>query len=177
MCDAVSKARWLAHSPAKRYTELLFLAYSPFWMVWALGVVVPFKLYEVPGLVPLSALLFVLATSKSYATSSIVFGCRQLIPSAGELICMRCWLQHAGKSGYMAIGLGASLPCIILPWLLEHKADRSKPWYQKYWIKANIWIAIFSFIGNYFWTHYFYTILGAEYTFQSWRLNEVKAYN
>jgi hypothetical protein len=74
MCDAVSKARWLAHSPAKRYTELLFLAYSPFWMVWALGVVVPFKLYEVPGLAPLSALLFVLATSKSYATSSIVFG-------------------------------------------------------------------------------------------------------
>lgn len=74
MCDAVSKARWLAHSPAKRYTELLFLAYSPFWMVWALGVVVPFKLYEVPGLAPLSALLFVLATSKSYAMSSIVFG-------------------------------------------------------------------------------------------------------
>lgn len=90
---------------------------------------------------------------------------------------MQCWLQHAGKSGYMAIGLGASLPCIILPWLLEHKADRSKPWYQKYWVKANIWIAIFSFIGNYFWTHYFYTILGAEYTFPSWRLNEVKAYN
>lgn len=49
MCDAAYKARWLAHSPAKRYTELLFLAYSPFWMVWALGVVVPFKLYEVPG--------------------------------------------------------------------------------------------------------------------------------
>lgn len=71
MCGAVSKARWLAHSPAKRYTELLFLAYSPFWMVWALGVVVPFKLYEVPGLVPF---LFVLATSKSYATSSVVFG-------------------------------------------------------------------------------------------------------
>ena len=73
----------------------------------------------------------------------------------------------------MAIGLGASLPCVILPWLLEHKADRSKPWSQKYWVKANIWIAIFSFIGNYFWTHYFYTVLGAEYTFPSWRLNEV----
>ncbi len=49
MCGAASKARWLANSPAKRYTELFFLAYSPFWMVWALGVVVPFKLYEVPG--------------------------------------------------------------------------------------------------------------------------------
>ena len=73
----------------------------------------------------------------------------------------------------MAIGLSAALPCIILPWLLEHKADRNKPWSQKYWVKANVWIAIFSFIGNYFWTHYFYTVLGAEYTFPSWRLNEV----
>lgn len=47
-CNAAAhKSRWLASSPAKRHTELLFLAYSPFWMVWALGVVVPFKLYEV----------------------------------------------------------------------------------------------------------------------------------
>lgn len=74
----------------------------------------------------------------------------------------------------MAIGLGASLPCVLLPWLLEHKADKSRPWSQKYWVKANVWIAIFSFIGNYFWTHYFYTVLGAEYTFPCWRLNEVK---
>ena len=89
----------------------------------------------------------------------------------------KCWLQHAHKSGYLAIGLGASLPCIILPWYLETKADRSKPWFQKYWVKANIWIAIFSFIGNYFWTHYFYTVLGAEYTFPSWRLNEVPSWH
>lgn len=39
--------------------------------------------------------------------------------------------------------------------------------------QANIWIAIFSFIGNYFWTHYFYKVLGASYTFVSWRLNDV----
>ena len=86
---------------------------------------------------------------------------------------VRCWLQHAGKVGYMAIGLGAAVPCVILPWLLEHKADRRKPWSQKFWVKANVWIAIFSFIGNYFWTHYFYTVLGAKYTFPSWRLNNV----
>lgn len=39
--------------------------------------------------------------------------------------------------------------------------------------QANIWIAIFSYIGNYFWTHYFFKLLGAEYTFVSWRLNGV----
>jgi hypothetical protein len=40
-------------------------------------------------------------------------------------------------------------------------------------LQANVWIAIFSFIGNYFWTHYFYSLLGASYTFPSWRLNDV----
>ena len=40
---------WLATSPAKRATEILYLIYSPFWMVWALCIVVPFRLYEVGG--------------------------------------------------------------------------------------------------------------------------------
>ena len=40
-------------------------------------------------------------------------------------------------------------------------------------MQANVWIAIFSYIGNYFWTHYFYKLLGASYTFPSWDLNEV----
>lgn len=42
-------------------------------------------------------------------------------------------------------------------------------------MRANVWIAVFSFIGNYFWTHYFYVLLGAEYTFRSWRLNDVSS--
>lgn len=31
----------------------------------------------------------------------------------------------------------------------------------------------YSHIGNYFWTHYFYRVLGARYTFVAWRLNDV----
>lgn len=41
-------------------------------------------------------------------------------------------------------------------------------------MQANVWIAIFSYVGNYFWTHYFFKVLGASYTFKSWRLNEVR---
>ena len=26
---------------------MFFLLYSPFWIIWALGILVPFKLYEV----------------------------------------------------------------------------------------------------------------------------------
>ena len=38
---------WLARNPSKRWTELFFLAYSPVWICWCLGILVPFKIYEV----------------------------------------------------------------------------------------------------------------------------------
>lgn len=38
---------WLAEDPGKRWTEVFFLAYSPFWMIWALCILVPFRLYDV----------------------------------------------------------------------------------------------------------------------------------
>lgn len=73
----------------------------------------------------------------------------------------------------MAIGLAAAVPCVALPWALGGP-ERSKPLGQRYWVKANLWVALFSFVGNYFWTHYFYELLGAAYTFPSWRLNGVR---
>ncbi|KAK9909776.1 hypothetical protein WJX75_007309 [Coccomyxa subellipsoidea] len=117
---------WTAASPGKRWTELFVLIYSPFWIIWALGILVPFQLYE-----------------------------------------------KLDEVGYMAICLAAALPCVILPPLLTGNLEKGKPLAQQYWVKANVWIAIFSFIGNYFWTHYFYDLLGAEYTFPSWQLNKV----
>eukprot|EP00270_Netrium_digitus_P017538 TRINITY_DN6455_c0_g1_i1.p1 TRINITY_DN6455_c0_g1~~TRINITY_DN6455_c0_g1_i1.p1 ORF type:complete len:240 (+),score=67.51 TRINITY_DN6455_c0_g1_i1:48-722(+) len=73
----------------------------------------------------------------------------------------------------MVVGLAAALPCILVPLFIVGRADRQKPLWQRHWLKANVWIAIFSFVGNYFWTHYFYSLLGASYTFPSWRLNNV----
>lgn len=46
------------------------------------------------------------------------------------------------------------------------------PWF----FQANLWIIIFSYVGNYFWTHYFFRVLGASYTFPSWRMNNVMFY-
>jgi hypothetical protein len=40
--------------------------------------------------------------------------------------------------------------------------------------QANVWMAIFGFIGNYFWTHYFFNLLGAAYTLPSHTLNGVR---
>jgi hypothetical protein len=40
--------------------------------------------------------------------------------------------------------------------------------------QATVWIAVFSYIGNYFWTHYFFKLLGAAYTMPSPKLNDVR---
>jgi cycloeucalenol cycloisomerase len=72
----------------------------------------------------------------------------------------------------MIVGLLISVPPIVLPALFPG-ADRSIPFWQRYTTKANVWIFILSWMANYFWTHYFYHVLGASYTFQAWRLNDV----
>ncbi|XP_034926086.1 cycloeucalenol cycloisomerase isoform X2 [Populus alba] len=53
------------------------------------------------------------------------------------------------------------------------QADSKLCWKDCYWVKASLWIIIFSYVGNYFWTHYFFTVLGASYTFPSWKMNNV----
>ena len=73
----------------------------------------------------------------------------------------------------MAIGAATAAPAVALPLLFPGAADAHRPLHRRYWVKASIWIATFSHIGNYFWTHYFYTLLGAEYTFPAHRLNDV----
>ena len=40
-------------------------------------------------------------------------------------------------------------------------------------LRAQLWVAVFGFIGNYWYTHYFYSVLRARYTMPSWRLNDV----
>lgn len=40
-----------------------------------------------------------------------------------------------------------------------------------------MWVAAISYVGNYFWTHYFYQVLGAAYTFPvEWQLNDVPVF-
>jgi len=67
-------------------------------------------------------------------------------------------------TGYLVLSTIMILPSFLVPLLVPNNFSH-KPITQRYWFKANIWIAIFSFIGNYFWTHYFFTVLGSSYTF------------
>lgn len=47
MAFAGNSHLWLSRNAGKRWTEVFFLAYSPFWIAWALCILVPFQLYEV----------------------------------------------------------------------------------------------------------------------------------
>lgn len=92
----------------------------------------------------------------------------------------------------MKVGLIIGIPPMVLPFLFPGE-DRNIPWRHRYTTKAscsidramhghscvlraaqaNLWIFVMSWIGNYFWTHYFYKLLGAKYTFPAHRLNGV----
>jgi len=88
-------------------------------------------------------------------------------------------VNHAGiyeqfeEVEYFVVGCIVALPCVLIPWLWPHKPGHALPLSQQYWVKANVWVWIFSYVGNYFWTHYFYNLLGASYTFKAWRVNNV----
>ncbi|KAK3225111.1 hypothetical protein Dsin_004973 [Dipteronia sinensis] len=126
--DSSSSSLWLAPNPSKRWGELFFLGYTPFWLTLCLGIIVPYKLYE-----------------------------------------------RFTELEYLLLGLVSAVPSFLIPMLFAGKADSSLCWKDRYWVKAsaNLWIIIFSYVGNYFWTHYFFTVLGASYTFPSWKMNNV----
>ncbi|KAG9129745.1 hypothetical protein Leryth_015443 [Lithospermum erythrorhizon] len=124
-CDSAVPSIWLAQNSSKRWGELFFLFYTPFWLTLTIGVIVPYKLYE-----------------------------------------------KFTELEYLIVGLVSAVPAVMIPILFVGKADSKLSWKDRYWVKANLWIMIFSYVGNYFWTHYFFKVLGASYTFPSWKMNE-----
>lgn len=78
---------------------------------------------------------------------------------------------------YLKVCVGLALPLLLQPFLLPsagfHSPDARRSWWKRFATKANLWLAIYSFIGNYWYTHYFYSVLRAEYTMPSHRLNNI----
>lgn len=77
------------------------------------------------------------------------------------------------ENSYMYLCTGLSAPFLLQPILYPLKTESKLPLFERYSFKANVWIAIYSFIGNYWYTHYFYQVLKARYTFPAHRLNDV----
>lgn len=74
-------------------------------------------------------------------------------------------------AGFMLFGLGLAAPLVLVPYLTPSAADARKPIWQTAWFRFNVWIAIFVFIGSYFFTHYFFDVVGMWYGFPTtWNL-------
>lgn len=75
--------------------------------------------------------------------------------------------------GYVLVCVGLALPFLVQPILYPMPLEKDVSIFKRYSFKANVWIAIFSFVGNYWYTHYFYAVLKAKYNFPAHRLNDV----
>ncbi|PKA57767.1 Cycloeucalenol cycloisomerase [Apostasia shenzhenica] len=114
-----SGSLWLAPNPSKRWGELFFLIYTPFWLTLCLGVIVPYRLYELV----LYAYWRVKVSDEEESDEAYYFlefnwHCN------GNLF---CW-QSFNELEYLLLGLVSALPAFLIPLLLVGKADNGKCW-------------------------------------------------
>jgi cycloeucalenol cycloisomerase len=76
-----------------------------------------------------------------------------------------------GDWGFIAIGLAVALPLVLIPALFRDEHALGRPWYRTYWLKANLYIAIFNVAANYFGSEYFFDVLGMVYDYPMIHLN------
>jgi cycloeucalenol cycloisomerase len=66
-----------------------------------------------------------------------------------------------GDLGNLLVTLAIFAPVWVVPALLHPATTR--PWYEAYWFKFNLWIFVYAAIGSYFLSEYFFDVLGMVY--------------
>ena len=74
------------------------------------------------------------------------------------------WAGTWSNTALLAHSLLVMLPIIIVPFFLQKKYS-DIPWQDSYFLKANIYLFIFGFWGNYAGSEYFFDLLGMVYNF------------
>lgn len=74
------------------------------------------------------------------------------------------WDESWGDTALLCHGALTALPVIVIPALIARRFT-NLPWHQSYWVKANLYLFIFGFFGNYFGSEYFFDILGMVYVY------------
>jgi len=81
--------------------------------------------------------------------------------------------EKMGDIEFMIVGITVGVPFFFYPFICSDKEEKIAITH-KYWFKANLWVAIVTFNGNYFITHYFFLLLGAHYNWNTtWNLNQI----
>lgn len=57
-----------------------------------------------------------------------------------------------------------ALPVLLVPMLLARRYT-DRPWHDSHWFKANLYLFVFGFFGNYFGSEYFFDVLGMVYRY------------
>mmetsp|Transcript_8642 Transcript_8642/g.13127 ORF Transcript_8642/g.13127 Transcript_8642/m.13127 type:complete len:274 (-) Transcript_8642:2-823(-) len=95
--------------------------------------------------------------------------------SVMAVIVVTGFYEEMGSLEYLYLGVGLCLPTFVFPFF--SRGTTSHRWYERHWFKSIVWIAIVSYIGNHFFTHYFYQVLGCRYTTPTdggyWSINDV----
>lgn len=84
-----------------------------------------------------------------------------------------CYERFSAET-YLFVCGGLAAPLYLQPFAYPAlTSEANLPLFKRHSFRANLWLAIFGFAGNYWYTHYFYSVLGAAYTMPSYRLNGV----
>lgn len=79
--------------------------------------------------------------------------------------------EEIGEWGFLTIGIAVAAPLVVVPALLRDERSLGRRWFQTYWLKANLYVAIFNFAANYFGSEYFFDVLGMVYEYPMIQLN------
>jgi cycloeucalenol cycloisomerase len=80
--------------------------------------------------------------------------------------------RRLGDPGFILLGILIALPYALIPAFLSPE-KASAPWHRAYWFKANLYMLVFGFFGNYFGSEYFFDVLGMVYHYPAidWTLD------
>lgn len=102
-------------------------------------------------------------SSKAYGETFTLYYSILWIGFLAVVVILR-WYESFSPNDYILVGLGIALPCFIAPLLVASRQERNTPLSERYIVKANLFILIVGYLGNHFYTHYFYRVLGMRYT-------------
>lgn len=74
------------------------------------------------------------------------------------------WM-NAGTAWHIGQNVLMWAPLLLVPLLIRNETAEGRQWHQTYWFKANLWIWVFAFAATYFFTEYFFDVLGMIYHF------------
>lgn len=74
------------------------------------------------------------------------------------------WDKTWDDTALLLHGFLTALPVLLVPALLAKRYSTQR-WQDSYWLKANLYLFVFGFFGNYFGSEYFFDVLGMVYIY------------